>query len=189
MQKFVYFDNAVVHVDVRNAFIGLSERMIESLGMSVNIVESIKTEKEIVLELATMYKYKKELPIEITADTSDNEYELLKYHIERSEPKKFEPVIGPSKLANRAPYDTLYSIPNLPQYDPRRSGRIIKVGPKALISPTVLKFMVMNAGLYGFLHYGPYDPTIWYYRGDIEPYSYKPEEVVSYLNSELSYLL
>ncbi len=189
----VYNKNrAVMHINVRKSFDMLNTHMSNRLGLQIEIVECIKTEYEIINELISIYKYKNRLPVQTLESDSDVGYEAVKNFIINSDASDFEPPLireGGSKLANRAPYEPLYTIPNYPSVDPRRTGRVLRIGPRAQINPTILNFLVHNAGDYGFLHYGPYDPTIWYYRGDIAPYVYKPKEVVSYLNSELSFLL
>lgn len=202
MQAQVYYNDAVVLDSVRNDFLRLRDMMFQYVGIAVDIIESIKREEEVVYELLQAYKYKNELPKIGTVQRLDefslpgndqsinNEYyESLKNYIELSQPIKFEPIIGPNKQSNRNSSEVLYSIPNYPSIDPRRTGRIIRIGPRTIINPTILRFMVMNAGNFGFVHYGPYDPTIWYWRGDIDPYYYTPEQVAGYMNSELSYLL
>lgn len=103
---------------------------------------------------------------------------------------EFEPPLDVLTIrSNRNPEDIVYTIPNNANRDPRISGRIIKIGPKAQINPAVLHYLVYNAGNYGFIHYGPVDPTVWYWRGDLDPYVYSPEEVVYTFSGELSYLL
>lgn len=204
MDKLVLYNDVVVHSDVRNSFLSLRQFMINTLGMGIDIVESVKSDQEIIYELYNLYKYKKELPkigtqkriVDVDISSSDSvindnqqNYNAIKTFLENSAPDKFEPVIGPNKVSNRSSSEILYSIPNYPQYDPRRSGRIIRIGPKTIINPTTIRFMVKNAGNFGFVHYGPYDPTVWYWRGDISPFTYTEQQVVSYMNTELVYYL
>ncbi len=203
-QQLVYYNNAIMHENVRASFLELRSLMLGTLGISIDVVESVKDESDIVYELITLYKYKNELPRQgnktkneyneilsdiATRSAEEDLYKAVKTVIENSGPEKFEPVIGPNRQSNRADNEILYSIPNYPLLDPRRSGRVIRIGPKTIINPTILKFMTDCAGRFGFLHYGPFDPTIWYWRGDKSPYIYTPQQTVNYLNSELSYLL
>ena len=103
-------------------------------------------------------------------------------------PTVFEPPITGNVTANRNTNELVYTIPNYVGLDPRSSGRIVKIGPKKDIRPTTLHYLIYNAGKYGFVHYGPKDPTIWYWRGDINP-TYTPDEVVNMFTGELKYLM
>lgn len=187
--KYVLYNNAIVHIDVRNSFLELKTFLGNTYGFSIDIVESVKTEYEITLELFERYKYKKDLRVQRIESESDERYQIVKTAIQNGDPTLFEPPIESAVYANVAPFNPIYPIPNYPMYDPRRSGRIIKIGPTVAINPTVLSFLVQNAGVYGFIHYGPEDPTIWYWRGDLEPYTYTPAQTVTLYSTELSFLL
>lgn len=102
----------------------------------------------------------------------------------------FEPPLNiGARYAIRDSNEIVYPINNHVGKDPRTSGRIIKIGPKDVINPNVLKYMVYNAGQYGFIHYGPKDPSVWYWRGDLAPYTYTADQVVNTFTGELKYLL
>lgn len=188
-QEYILYNDVIVHVNVRDNFMLVKQLLADTLGLNIDIVESIKSEYEITLELVERYKYKRDLKIQSIESESDERYLATKLIIESSDITAFEPPIERPVYANAPPYDPLYPIPNYPQYDPRRTGRIVRIGPSAIVNPTILSFMVQNAGRYGFIHYGPLDPTIWYWRGDKSPFKYTPAQSVSYYSSELSYLL
>jgi len=90
--------------------------------------------------------------------------------------------------SNRDSNEMVACIPNHVKYDPRITGRVVKFGPKNTITPAVLYYLVHNAGKYGFLHYGPKDPAVWYWRADIQA-TYTADEVVNTFTGELKYLL
>ena len=143
-------------------------------------MDGVRTRQQITDELRTRLKY-----VDPTTEPgryfSDPFINGLAYD-------KFEPPIENSKQ-NPTNTETVIPVPNYPRYDPRSTGRIVKLGPKTIINPTLLHFLIHNAGKYGFVHYGPLDPSIWYWRADKTPYQYGPNEVVGWFSNELQYLL
>jgi hypothetical protein len=58
---------------------------------------------------------------------------------------------------------TLFSIPNYPSTDPRRSGKLIVFTE---LSDELFVFLLLNAASYGFVWYG-IDKSYWIYEGDV----------------------
>lgn len=164
---------------VGRSFKDLSTLCMDSISVSLKPVDGYKPQTAVRTELRKRLKrlaYKSKI-------MTTEDFDLIPSN-------EFEPPLNVVSIrSNRNPEDMVYATPNLAQYDPRVTGRILKFGPKAIINPAVLHFLVHNAGKYGFLHYGPTDPTVWYWRGDLDPFVYKPEEVVYTFSGELSFLL
>tara|TARA_R110000868_G_scaffold92791_9_gene257399 strand:+ start:5311 stop:5856 length:546 start_codon:yes stop_codon:yes gene_type:complete len=177
--SFVKYHNIVVPSAVKNSFADLAVLVRDTLGFTIEPVDGYRTEKEILNELKARVKDRESSKLE------NNDW------IKNLPPDRFEPPLTGNQIALRDVHgqEIVATIPNYPNIDPRTTGRIIQFGPKNLINPTLLHFLVHNAGNYGFVHYGPRDPSIWYWRGDKEPYTYNAQETVSLFTSELSYLL
>lgn len=174
--KLVRYHNVVLPSEVKNSFSLLQEDIYLNLGIAIEPVDGFKSKPEILYELALRVKY---------LDTT----RLSESYITNLDPLEFEPPLTGNKFAKRDNTEQIYTIPNKPNVDPRLTGRIVQIGPKNIINPTTLYYMVYNAGNYGFVHYGPTDPSVWYWRGDKEPKIYTPLEVVSTFSDELRYLL
>ena len=178
--KFVKYHNVVLPALVKDGFALLAENIYRDLGTSIQPLDGYKTKYEILLEIANRIKY----PDRSKLNGSD----LINY-VQNLSPLDFEPPLTGNQFAGRDSTEILYTIPNKPDLDPRVTGRIVQIGPKNIINPTTLYYLVHNAGNYGFLHYGPKDPSIWYWRGDKDPKIYTAQQVVSTFSNELSYLL
>lgn len=193
--NLINLDKATMLKAVGDDFTRLSKDMFTHIGISLTVVESYKYEWEIVEELKSRIKnpevresltqlsYATESLVTNLATSKTslldlvktptqeavNTYEQLKGFISSLPAIEFEPPLGEDYTSLRSTSEVVYSIPNYPDTDPRRSGRIIKIGPKASIHATTLKYLIQNAGKYGFVFYGPKDPSIWYWRGDKLP--------------------
>lgn len=180
---------------VSEDFIRLANAIYSDMGITLTVVDSYKYEWEIVDELRKKIKntevrdslsqlsYATEsLVTNLATDKSSlldlvktptqdavNTYEQLKDFVLNLPSIEFEPPLGQDYTSLRNTNETVYSIPNYPNIDPRRSGRIVQIGPKSSIHATTLKYLLLNAGKYGFVFYGPKDPTVWYWRGDRLP--------------------
>lgn len=217
--KIVRYTNTNVLVPVKESFTNLAEQVNLDLGFVITIDESYKYEWEIVDELRNRIKdpnlkkynesgsfsvnYAKNQTkmLDIATQESQSVFNDIKSFINTLPANEFEPPIGPNppSIRDNSGLELVYSIPNYTYLDPRRTGRIVRIGPRTLINPTLLKYLVDNAGKYGFIHYGPLDPAVWYWRGDKLPildptsgesrYYYTKEEVVNSFTGELSYLL
>lgn len=177
--KFVRYHNVVMPSSVKNSFQLLAEDMYLTIGVAIEPIECFKTGPQIARDLIKRIKKR---------DLSKRYDEAI---LESMDPLEFEPPLVGAKIALRdvSGQELVQPIPNKPSLDPRRSGRLVQIGPKNIINPTTLYYLVHNAGKYGFVHYGPLDPSIWYWRGDLNPGLYTPQEVVSMFTGELSYLL
>lgn len=177
--SFVKYHNITVPSPVKSSFADLAVLVKDTLGFSLEPVDGYRTEEEILNELKARVKNTE------TAKLDNDDW------VKNLPPEQFEPPLTNNQIALRDIHgqEIVASIPNYPSIDPRTTGRIIQFGPKNLINPTLLHFLIYNAGNYGFIHYGPKDPSIWYWRGDKSPYTYTAQQVVSTFTSELSYLL
>jgi len=175
----VNYHNAILPIPVKNSFAELAAVVDANIGFAIEPAEGYRTKQEVIAELRSLVKY----PDRILIDGDD--------YVLGLQPTDFDPPIAKNTIALRdvSGQEIVGSIPNYPNVDPRVTGRIIKFGPRNLINPTLLYFLVHNAGKYGFLHYGPKDPSIWYWRGDKAPHTYTALEVVTTFTNELSYLL
>lgn len=177
--KFVRYHNVILPAPVKDSFAAMQEHLFRELGITIEPLEGFKPKQVVTRELARRIKYP----------------DLAKIYdetaIESIDPLAFEPPLVGNKQSLRDPsnQELVYTIPNYPSRDPRVTGRIVQIGPKSVIHPTTLYYLVHNAGDYGFVHYGPTDPSIWYWRGDKQPGRYTPQQVVSTFTNELSYLL
>jgi len=209
----VYYDNAIMLEPVKNSFAALALEIYENLGLSITVLESYKYEWEILDELrgkiknpeirrsttlinnTVTDKTKLEELVQIPNAAAVQTYSTLLSFIENLPPEEFEPPIGPNITSQRNSAELVYSIPNYPKLDPRRTGRIVRIGPKALINATLLQYLIQNAGRFGFVFYGPIDPSIWYWRGDklpvVDPFSgrlntyYTPQQTTTMFSMEL----
>jgi len=224
--KYVKYDGIVLLQEVKEAFTLLAADVFKDIGIGITVADSYRYEWDVVDELKGLIKdveVKKsitelayvteslinnyatdkiktvDLALQVSQSSADLYRNVLTY-INTLPPTEFEPPIGPNLPAKRdiSGNELVYSIPNYPQFDPRRSGRIVKIGPKSATNATLLKYLVQNAGKYGFLHYGPLDPLVWYWRGDKFPVLdadgtqrnyYTSQECVNTFTGELSYLL
>lgn len=181
--QYVKYHNVYLAVPVRDAFIELANLVSTSIGIVIQPVDGFKSRPQIVNELKMRIKsYDPEKnPGLYTSDP----------YITSLSPDSFEPPLAGNRFSERsaAKNEIVATIPNYPNIDPRITGRIVKIGPKNLINPTLLYFLTHNAGKYGFVHYGPRDPSVWYWRGDKSPYIYTPEKTVTTFTRELEYLL
>ena len=179
MQKFVRYHNVILPSAVKDSFALMAEDMYRNLGIALEPLDGFKPQVVIKKELLNRLKYPDQGKVYSDAE------------IDAMDPLEFEPPLVGNKAAKRdtTGNEQVYTIPNKLNLDPRITGRILKIGPKNIINPTTLYYLVHNAGTYGFLHYGPIDPTIWYWRGDKEPKVYTAQQVVSTFSDELSYLL
>ena len=177
--EYVNYHNVVLPVPVKDGFEALSFRINEVLGFSIQPADGFKSVPQVIGELRAQIKNP-----DLTQVKDDS-------YVINLPPNEFEPPIDGNKQALRDPtgQEVVYTIPNYPNVDPRTTGRIVQIGPKNIINPTLLYFLVHNAGSYGFLHYGPSDPSIWYWRGDLWPFTYTPNQVVTSFSNELAYLL
>lgn len=220
--KIVQYTKSNMLVPVKKSFVELSNQVYEDLGISLVVEESYKYKWEIVDELRGLVKKEalKEVAtgsfsvnyvsnqtkmLDIVTTQSGSVYENIEAFIDSLPSNEFEPPLGPniqsirSTISAYTPYELVYSIPNYTHVDPRRTGRIVRIGPRNVINPTLLKYLVDNAGKYGFMHYGPQDPAVWYWRADKLPITdpitgelreyYTSYEVVNSFTGELSYLL
>lgn len=178
---FVKLGKVNLPTPVYRSFKRLQNAILNNTSQAITVVDGFKTEEEVVDELRARLIVKNKAQA-----GRANEVRVLV-----NNPENFDPPLQENVKALRDPtgQELVYSIPNLTSVDPRRSGRIIQIGPKTNINPTVLFFLVQNAGNYGFLHYGPKDPSIWYWRGDKDSGKYTPQQVVYSFSGELSYLL
>ncbi len=180
---------------VADDFAALARTMYLHTGISLTAMDSYKYEWEILEELKarikntevrdslTQLSYATESLVTNLATSKTSlldlvkspsaeavsTYEQLKDFITNLPAIEFEPPLGADYPSMRSSSEVVYSIPNYPQVDPRRSGRIVKIGPKSVMHATTLKYLLLNAGKYGFVFYGPKDPSIWYWRGDKLP--------------------
>ncbi len=168
-------------VAVKDSFALLTENVYSALGIAIEPVDGYKSENRIRRELRARLKNKTKPNI------TDQELDMM---INQS-PNDFEPPIGGDIIAKRniSGQELVYTIPNRIPVDPRLTGRVVQIGPKNIINPTLLYYLIYNAGFYGFVHYGPKDPSVWYWRGDKEPFTYTAEQVVQTFTGELEYLL
>lgn len=180
--KFVKYHNVVVPSAVKDSFEALAEKVYTNIGFVIEPMDGFKTKEQVIQELRGRIKNPDKLKV------NEDEYVEI---LAATSPLSFEPpLIGnTTALRDLNGQEEVFTIPNKIPGDPRLSGRIVQIGPKNLINPTLLYFLVQNAGSYGFLHYGPKDPSIWYWRGDKTPHTYTPQETVSTFTNELSYLL
>ena len=171
-------------IAVKDSFAVLTEALYADLGITIQPIDGYKSVYSIVRELTARIKYKDRGKIYQNFDALVSELNSLPN-------TSFEPPLGGDMVARRdvTGQELVNTIPGRLPGDPRLSGRIVQIGPKNIITPTLLYYLVHNAGQYGFVHYGPKDPTVWYWRGDIEPYSYNADEVVNTFSGELQYLL
>lgn len=177
--KFVRYHNVILPAAVKDSFAILQENIFTELGIAIEPVDGFKPKQVIARELARRLKYRDLAKI-------NNETTIESYS-----PLDFEPPLVGNKPSMRdvSNQEQVWTIPNMPSRDPRVTGRIIQIGPKNIINPTTLYYLVHNAGDYGFLHYGPIDPSIWYWRGDKDSGRYTAQQVVSTFTNELAYLL
>lgn len=194
--NLVNLDKALLLQAVNDDFVRMSKAVYNSIGISLTVAESYKYEWEILEELRTKVK-NTEVRDSLTqlgfaadsliVNSATNKvslldlvrsptqeavaiYNNLKTFISSLPSNEFEPPLGPDFTSVRNINEIVYSIPNYPQVDPRRSGRIVRIGPKSQLNPTTIRHLVLNAGKYGFIFYGPLDPSIWYWRGDKLPF-------------------
>lgn len=181
--QFVKFHNVVLAVPVKDSFVELASLAYNSIGINIEPVDGYKSRPQIVNQLRAIVKV-------IDPDADVAKYKSDPYIVGLSA-DSFEPPLTGNRIAERSAMNSeiVATIPNYPNIDPRSTGRIIKIGPKNLINPTLLQFLTYNAGKYGFIHYGPRDPSVWYWRGDKPPYVYSPEKTVTTFTRELEYLL
>lgn len=179
---FVRYHNAVMPIPVKNSFATLASELNAALGFTIEPIDCYKSKKQVIAELRNRIKNRNEERLSGDYDGS---------YVESLHPTSFEPPLVGNQPALRDPNgnELVYTIPNKPIVDPRLTGRIVKIGPRNIINPTLLQYLVNNAGLYGFVHYGPRDPSIWYWRGDLTPYTYTPQQTVGLFSNELEYLL
>lgn len=185
--EFVRVNNTLqVPTPLYRSYSQLANNMYSTLNVNLKIVDGYKNTSQVLDELRSRIKDK-----QLTKSLRASGVSRLAL----SDPLKFEPPFGESYKSLRDPSggELVYSIPNKPNVDPRLTGRIVVFGPKIDINPTVLYYLVHNAGEYGFLHYGPKDPCVWYWRGDIVSegslLKYTASQVVNTFTGELSYLL
>lgn len=219
--SLVDYDKAVMLESVKTSFAELVVDVYESIGISITAAESYKYEWEIVEELreriknpeiresavqlgfatttlinnAVTDKTKLRDLVELPNSSAVQIYSNLVSFIEMMPVIEFQPPLGPNMPAMRDSNELVYSIPNYPKLDPRRTGRIVRIGPKAVVNPTLIQYLVNNAGRFGFVFYGPLDPTVWYWRGDKLPVQdsstgvlrnyFTPLETVTTFSSEL----
>jgi hypothetical protein len=177
--RFVKYHNVVLPGPVKDSFVNLAGIVSKDLGFAIEPVEGYKSDTQVIEELKKRIKYPDKLPSMDSAiinSLADDD---------------FEPPLNGSVIAMRSVTgnELVAPIPNRLGLDPRPTGRLIQFGPKNLINPTLLYYLVHNAGRYGFLHYGPKDPSVWYWRGDKDGGIYTPQQVVSTFTNELAYLL
>lgn len=224
--NYVKYDGIVLLQEVKESFTLLAADVYQDIGIGITVADGYKYEWDVVDELKSKIKdveIKKSIAAlayvtsslvnnfasdkiklaDIAFEPSQSSvtaYGNVLVYINTLPPTEFEPPIGPNLPAKRdiSGNELVYSIPNYPQLDPRRTGRVIKIGPKAATSATLLRYLVQNAGKYGFIHYGPFDPLVWYWRGDKFPITdadgtqrnyYTSQECVNTFTGELSYLL
>lgn len=193
--NLVNYDKAVMLKAVSEDFSRLANTIYSDMGITITAVDSYKYEWEIVDELRKMIKspeIRESLTqlsyatgslitnliteknslldlVKLPTQEAVNTYSHLKDLIQNVPSIEFEPPLGQDFTSMRSVNEIVYTIPNYPNLDPRRSGRIVRIGPKASIHATTLKYLLLNAGKYGFVFYGPKDPSVWYWRGDKLP--------------------
>ncbi len=180
--KFVKYHNVVVPSQVKDSFTQLAESVYGNLGFVIEPMDGFQTKEQIIQQLRARIKNPDRLKVD------DDEYVEI---LARTSPLSFEPPLtgNTTALRDSSSQEVVFTIPNAVPGDPRVSGRIVQIGPKNLINPTLLYYLVQNAGSFGFIHYGPKDPSIWYWRGDKAPFVYTPTETVTTFTNELTYLL
>lgn len=193
--SLVNFDKALMLEVVRTSFTDLVDDVYKNLGFNMTAIESYKYEWEIVDELRNKIKIPeiRESAVNVQYATSSlisntitdkasmmelvkssspasvATYDSLVNYLEDLAPEEYQPPIEVGKFSLRDSNELIYSIPNYPKLDPRRTGRIVRIGPKSIINGTLLKYLLVNAGRFGFVFYGPTDPSVWYWRGDKLP--------------------
>lgn len=177
--KFVKYHNVVLPGPVKDSFANLAALASEQLGLTIEPMDGYKSEAEVIQEIRARIK------------NADQVKSLDDVFVDALDDAEFEPPLKADTVALRSVTgnEMVVTIPHKSNMDPRTTGRIVQIGPKSIVNPTLLYFLVHNAGRFGFVHYGPQDPTIWYWRGDKDAGVYTAEQVVSTFTDELAYLL
>lgn len=183
-QKLLQIGNAQIHENVFRDFEQLTKALKKDRGIDMVVGESYVSIYDLVDELRGLIKDPKQVQtfVDLTALQPDKTMdEIVKQgqfqalldlinSLTRTDfvPPLSEPYESPTRetgnryTANGNRFNEMdqnsfrpvYSLPNYPNQDPRRTGRFVKPGPKEILKyPEVYKWLLNNSTTYGFLVY------------------------------------
>lgn len=163
--KLVQIGSAVILNEVGTSFLDMVSLLESDRGVVLTMEQGYLSEYEVVDELRKLVKFKtnstspemltlldpKKSMSNIIKDV--NQYQKLKTYVDSLDPTEFEPPLKPDFLS--AGGINTVCFPNKTTQDPRRSGKLVKIGPNSLVrSPEIFKWLLNNSFLFGFVLYG-----------------------------------
>ena len=171
--RLVQIGSAVVLNEVGTSFLNMVNSLESDRGVVLIMEQGYLSEYEVVDELRKLVKFKtkslkpemlalldpKKPMSEIIKDA--DQYQKLKTYVDSLDATEFEPPLKPDFMS--AGGINTVCFPNKTSQDPRRSGKLIKIGPSNLVkSPEIFKWLLNNSFLFGFVLY---EENALYYLG------------------------
>ena len=172
-QMVVQQNQAIMLTEANDYFKYLSAGLQKDKGVSITVDQSYVSSYDINNELRNFVKNKTTAPADIQAllDSNktiadivkENNYDKLKTYLDNLTSADFEPPLKQDFTS--AEGIIVKQFPNHSSVDPRRTGRLIKPGPIDILKSTeVLKWMINNSVLYGYVLYS--DNGLYYIGSD-----------------------
>jgi len=172
-QMVVQQNQAIMLTEANDYFKYLAAGLQKDKGVSITVDQSYMSSYDINNELRNFVKNKTTAPADIQAllDSNktiadivkENNYEKLKTYLDNLTPADFEPPLKQDFTS--AEGVMVKQFPNHSSVDPRRTGRLVKPGPIDILKSTeVLKWMINNSVLYGYVLYS--DNGLYYIGSD-----------------------
>lgn len=169
--QLVQIGSVSVLKGVADSFNNMVSALERDRGVVLNLEQGYLSEYEIVDELRKLVKFKTNVQypeliplLDPKKPMSDilkdaDQYQKLRTYVDNLNAIDFEPPLKPN-YTSASNVETV-CFPNKTTIDPRRSGKLIKIGPIDLVkSPEIFKWLLNNSFLYGFVLYG--DNALYY---------------------------
>lgn len=172
-QMVVQQNQAIMLTEANDYFKYLTAGLQKDKGVSITVDQSYMSSYDVNNELRNFVKNKTTAPADIQslldsnktiADiVKENNYDKLKTYLDNLTSADFEPPLKQDFTS--AEGVMVKQFPNHSSVDPRRTGRLVKPGPIDILKSTeVLKWMINNSVLYGYVLYS--DNGLYYIGSD-----------------------
>jgi len=159
--RVVEVGNSVITVnEVLSQFKILAAELLEDTGVTIGLSEGYRSRYEVLEELKLLVKDKNP-PDTRFSDllnrqiSGSAEYREFEDYLKDLRSTQFEPPLPQDQISVTNSSTSIYYPPNLPDRDPRRTGRfVIPDPPQSIKSMEVQGWLLNNSLLYGFLLYG-----------------------------------